>query len=178
MIKNILNDEVEIKYDTYQALYNIAEIEKNIVVNEIEGVLDKNNEKHKVEKLESRIKTYDSLIDKMKNKGYELKVYDMLEKINDIIGVRLVCSNLNDVYELAKCIRNDRNFEIVNEKDYISKPKESGYMSYHMIVECDLYTFPMRAEIQLRTRDMDEWANFSHDLIYKKKNKDSILKYN
>ena len=104
----------------------------------------------------------------MKNKGYKLDLDNMLEKINDIIGIRLVCSNLNDVYDLVKCIKNNSKFAIINEKDYISRPKKSGYMSYHIIIQCELETIPMRAEIQLRTREMDMWANLSHDLIYKK----------
>ena len=104
----------------------------------------------------------------MKNKGYKLDLDNMLEKINDIIGIRLVCYNLNDVYDLVKCIKGDNQFLILNEKDYISRPKKSGYMSYHIIVECDLETIPIKAEIQLRTREMDVWANLSHDLIYKK----------
>lgn len=157
-----------INYGIYQKIYNIAEVEKNIVIDEINNVLNRNNKACKIDKLESRIKSYNSIIDKMKNKGYKLDLDNMLEKINDIIGIRLVCSNLNDVYNLVKCIKKDGKFAIINEKDYISRPKKSGYMSYHIIIQCELETIPMRAEIQLRTREMDMWANLSHDLIYKK----------
>ena len=157
-----------INYGIYQKIYNIAEVEKNIVIDEINNVLNRNNKACKIDKIESRIKSYNSIIDKMKNKGYKLDLNNMLEKINDIIGIRLVCSNLNDVYDLVKCIKNNSKFAIINEKDYISRPKKSGYMSYHIIIQCELETIPMRAEIQLRTREMDMWANLSHDLIYKK----------
>ena len=109
----------------------------------------------------------------MEHKGYELTWNNAIEKINDLIGIRIVCSNLNDIYDLVSLIKSDGRFEILKEKDYIRNPKESGYTSYHIIFEYDYkvgeLTIPIKAELQIRTEEMDKWASVAHDLVYKKR---------
>ena len=165
----------DINYDIYKNIYYIADYAKDIVLKEVEEVVNNNNKEEKINKLESRIKSYYSIIEKMKYKGYDLTLDNMLGKIRDLIGIRLVCNNLNDVYDLVKCIKSDKHFRIIEEKDYIRNPKKSGYMSYHIIVEYELdankFILPVKAELQIRTKEMDIWANLSHDLVYKKQRK-------
>lgn len=160
-------------YDMYENMYYIINIAKSIVLNEVKDVLKNGGKIEQITKIESRIKSYVSLIEKMEHKGYELTWNNVIEKINDLIGIRIVCNNLNEIYEIASLVKNDARFEILKEKDYIRKPKESGYTSYHIIFryKCKIeeVTIPIKAELQIRTVEMDNWANFSHDLIYKKK---------
>ena len=160
-------------YDMYENMYYIVNIARNIVLNEIKDALKNGCKVDKITKVESRIKSYESLIDKMEHKGYELTWDNVVKKINDLIGIRIVCSNLNDIYDLSNLIKNDGRFRIIKEKDYIRNPKESGYTSYHIIFEyvykVGEVTIPIKAELQIRTEEMDKWANFTHDLIYKRR---------
>ena len=99
-----LKFNTDIGYDIYENVCYAAEWEKDIVLNEITNVINNNRN---IYKIEARIKTYNSLIEKMKRKGYELTVENMLEKINDLIGIRIVCNDLNEVYNLVRKFKKD-----------------------------------------------------------------------
>lgn len=160
-------------YEMYENMHWVVNMAKNIVLNEVKDVLKNGGKIDRISKVESRIKSYESLIEKMEHKGYELTWYNAIEKINDLIGIRIVCNNLNDIYDLVSLIKNDGRFEILKEKDYIRNPKESGYTSYHIIFEYDYkigeLTIKIKAELQIRTEKMDKWASVAHDLVYKKR---------
>ena len=102
-----------------------------------------------------------------------------MEKINDIIGVRGVCSFEDDVYRVAEVLSTHQDLKIIKRKDYIQQPKNSGYRSLHLIVEIPIYFQGemqwIRAEIQLRTTAMDFWAGVDHQLRYKKGKKEAVL---
>lgn len=159
---------VNIDYDVYKNIHYMADFARDIVLNEVQNVVIKSN---KVNRIESRVKSYTSIINKMKDKGYDLTLENMIEKINDLIGIRLICNNLNDVYYLVNCIKANEKFEIIMEKDYIASPKKSGYMSYHIILQYNIstntLTIPIKVELQIRTEEMDKWANKAHDSTYK-----------
>lgn len=167
-----LKFNIDMSYNIYEKICYSAEFTKNKILNEVIDTIQTNNKVDEVNKLETRIKTYPSLIEKMKYRGYNLTLKEMIENINDVIGIRIVCDNINEVYDLVNCIRNDSRFKIVLEKDYINNPKKSGYMSYHIVMQEILklgkYFIPFKAEIQLRTKEMDEWANLAHDSTYKR----------
>ena len=95
-----------------------------------------------------------------------------MEHLNDIAGIRIVCSFIDDIYALAKMIAKQDDITVVAVKDYINKPKENGYRSYHMIVEIPVFFSDkkqnLRVEIQIRTIAMDFWASLEHQLKYKK----------
>lgn len=109
----------------------------------------------------------------MKRKNYELTYKNMIENINDIAGVRIICPFKADVFEVVEIIREFEDCRIINEKDYITTPKKTGYSSYHIIMEvpvvidnAKLYT---KVEIQVRTMAMDFWATLEHEIKYKSK---------
>lgn len=162
---------IDLSYNVYKNICNSADFTRIQILNSVKDVI-KNNKINEISRLESRIKTYTSLIEKMKYKGYDLTLEEMLQNINDIVGVRVICNNENEVYDLVRCIKNENKFNIVLEKDYIKNPKKSGYMSYHIILKEYLnlgrFFIPYRAEIQIRTNEMDEWAKIAHDSTYKK----------
>lgn len=111
----------------------------------------------------------------MKKKNYELNYKNLIEYINDIAGIRVVCTFKDDIFKVRDIIRNMPNTRILKEKDYINNPKKSGYMGYHMVVETiikyeDDY-IPIKVEIQIRTLAMDFWASAEHKMKYKTKAK-------
>ena len=125
-----------------------------------------------IEHIKTRIKTPESIVKKLKRYGYETSIENMVRYINDIAGVRLICSFTSDIYRLAEMIGNQSDLKVLSIKDYIKNPKPNGYRSYHMIVEIPVFfskgKTPMRVELQIRTNGMDFWATLEHQLRYKK----------
>lgn len=163
----------QLNHKSYKKLKSIAEIAKNEIIDSLSTTLEENNMLNKVDFIEFRIKDYNSLINKMKYKEYELTSMSMLKNINDFIGIRFVCKNINNVYSLVKCINEVGKLKIINEKDYIKNPKKTGYQSYHIIIQYDFNIknniIPFKVELQIRTYQMELWANWAHDLFYKKR---------
>ena len=124
-----------------------------------------------VEHVKSRLKSYESSIKKLEKKGYEINSHNLLKHVHDIIGIRIVCSFLSDVYDIVNLIKNSKQFKIKEEKDYIKEPKQTGYISYHIIIEVPIYfndrTEYVDAEIQIRTVAMDFFASLDHKIRYK-----------
>ena len=125
-----------------------------------------------IEHIKTRIKTPESIVKKLKRYGYETSIENMVRYINDIAGVRLICSFTSDIYRLAEMIGNQSDLKVLSIKDYIKNPKESGYKSYHMLVTIPVYLsdriVDTKVEIQIRTIAMDFWASLEHKIRYKK----------
>ena len=125
-----------------------------------------------IEHIKTRIKTPESIVKKLKRYGYETSIENMVRYINDIAGVRLICSFTSDIYRLAEMIGNQSDLKVLSIKDYIKNPKESGYKSYHMLVSVPIFlsdsVVDTKVEIQIRTIAMDFWASLEHKLRYKK----------
>ena len=125
-----------------------------------------------IEHIKTRIKTPESIVKKLKRYGYETSIENMVRYINDIAGVRLICSFTSDIYRLAEMIGNQSDLKVLSIKDYIKNPKESGYKSYHMLVSVPIFlsdsVVDTKVEIQIRTIAMDFWASLDHQLKYKK----------
>ena len=123
-----------------------------------------------VEHIKTRIKSLDRIVAKLNRKGKELTVDNISRYVYDVVGMRIVCSFLKDVYTIADIIRSTGEFIVKSEKNYIKEPKESGYRSYHMIVLVPIHlenrTEYIQAEIQIRTVAMDCWASLDHKLRY------------
>lgn len=124
-----------------------------------------------IEHIKSRLKTSESIVKKLKKHGYESTLDNMVKYVNDIAGVRIICSFTSDIYRLADVIRNQPDIKIISVKDYITKPKRSGYKSYHMIITVPVYlsdrVLDTKVEIQIRTVAMDFWASLEHKMNYK-----------
>ncbi len=124
-----------------------------------------------IEHIKSRIKTAESIVKKLKRHGYESTIENMVKYVNDIAGIRVICSFTSDIYEIADMISNQRDIRVISVKDYIVKPKDSGYKSYHMLVTVPVYLsdriVDTKVEIQIRTVAMDFWASLEHKIHYK-----------
>lgn len=125
-----------------------------------------------IDHIQTRIKSPESIIEKMNKKGLELTYKNLIEEIDDIAGVRIVCSFKDDIFKLVNIIENFQDVEILERKDYITYPKTSGYSSYHMILNIPVTftdkTIYVKVEVQIRTVAMDFWASLEHKLKYKK----------
>lgn len=128
-----------------------------------------------IDHTKSRIKKPESIIKKLESKNYELTYKSLVENINDIAGVRVVCPLKDDIFTVVDILKSAPEINILKEKDYVTKPKKSGYSSYHMIVEIPVQvmkqTIPVKVEIQIRTLAMDFWASLEHDIKYKSNSK-------
>ncbi|NMB38095.1 MAG: GTP pyrophosphokinase family protein [Firmicutes bacterium] len=124
-----------------------------------------------IERVTSRVKTPQSILNKVRRKGIEISLPSIKENVRDIAGIRIVCSFISDIYKIKDTLENQADLEVVECKDYIKNPKENGYRSLHLIVKVPVITSDREekvyVEIQLRTIAMDFWANLEHKLYYK-----------
>lgn len=134
-----------------------------------------------IEHIKTRIKSAESIVKKLKRYGYETSIENMVRYVNDIAGVRLICSFTSDIYRLAEMIGNQSDLKVLSIKDYIKNPKESGYKSYHMLVSVPIFlsdsVVDTKVEIQIRTIAMDFWASLEHKMRYKKNIPENHVKY-
>lgn len=151
-----------------------------VVVSKIENInklISKDIERAFVKDICSRVKTADSCYDKMLKKKCFPNVKYVRERLNDIAGVRAVCYFLDDVYKLADMLLEDADYECMKIKDYIKKPKASGYQSLHLIIKVPVEVENgqisiVKVEVQLRTQAMDFWSSIEHHFIYKVQGRD------
>ncbi|MBO6111814.1 MAG: GTP pyrophosphokinase family protein [Lachnospiraceae bacterium] len=124
-----------------------------------------------IEHIKSRIKTPESIVKKLKRRGYESSIENMVKYVNDIAGIRVICSFTSDIYRIADMLAKQSDIKVLSIKDYIRNPKESGYKSYHMIVTVPIFlsdgSKEAKVEIQIRTVAMDFWASLEHKINYK-----------
>ncbi len=124
-----------------------------------------------IEHIKTRIKSPESIVKKLRKNGYESTIENMVRYVNDIAGVRLICSFTSDIYQLADMIGNQNDLKVLSIKDYIKHPKESGYRSFHMLVSVPIFlsdnVVDTKVEIQIRTIAMDFWASLEHKIYYK-----------
>ena len=129
-------------------------------------------DRNPIENIKSRLKSQDSILKKMNRKGIPVSLEAMEREIDDIAGVRVICSFVEDVYMLADCLLQQDDITLLEKKDYIKHPKDSGYRSLHLIVQVPIFLQnekrPMKVEVQIRTLAMDLWASQEHKLRYKK----------
>lgn len=124
-----------------------------------------------IEHISSRLKSMDSIARKLRKRDKELTVSNVMGGVNDVAGIRVICSFSSDIYRIAKAIERQSDIEILKIKDYIKEPKPNGYMSYHMIVTVPIFlsdrVIKTKVEIQIRTIAMDFWASLEHKIYYK-----------
>ncbi|RKM59479.1 MULTISPECIES: GTP pyrophosphokinase [unclassified Butyrivibrio] len=124
-----------------------------------------------IEHIKFRLKEPESIVKKLRRNGYESTIANMVRYVNDIAGIRIICSFTSDIYRIAEMISNQKDIQVLTIKDYIMNPKASGYRSYHMIVSIPVYLSDrivnVKVEIQIRTVAMDFWASLEHKIQYK-----------
>ena len=128
-------------------------------------------DRNPIETIKTRVKSFDGILKKVKRKQIPFSLESIEENINDIAGVRVVCSFPEDIYLLAECLLQQDDIRLIEKKDYIKNPKPNGYKSYHMVVTIPVYLtdgpVETKVEIQIRTVAMDFWASLEHKIYYK-----------
>lgn len=124
-----------------------------------------------IEHIKARIKSPESIVKKLKKNERESTIENMVEYVNDIAGIRVICSFSSDIYKIAEMIAGQDDITIVSVKDYIKSPKPSGYQSFHMLLTIPIFlsnrTVDVKVEVQIRTVAMDFWASLEHKIRYK-----------
>ena len=124
-----------------------------------------------IDAIKSRIKSPRSIIGKLQRRGFPISLQSMLENLNDIGGIRVICPFIEDIYTVADMLMRQDDLKLIDRKDYIENPKPNGYRSLHLILEVPIFlsdrTQPVHIELQLRTIAMDFWASLEHQLRYK-----------
>ena len=130
------------------------------------------NQRNPIEMIKSRVKKPKSIVEKLQRRGFEISLESMEKNLDDVAGIRIICSFLDDIYEVADMLIRQDDVKVIAVKDYIQNPKPNGYRSYHMIIEIPVFFSdskkPIRVEVQIRTIAMDFWASLDHQLKYKK----------
>ena len=165
------DEKIDIESKQYNDLLKIYEIAMIQVTDTMNGIKERINRMYGytiIEKVDSRVKSKTSITNKLKKKGISPTYKALVDNIDDIAGVRIVCPLKDDIFFIKQIIQNMPNLKVIEEKDYIYNPKKSGYSAYHMIVETPVNinneTVIMKVEIQIRTTAMDFWAEMEHDI--------------
>ncbi len=165
------NDEQERTWEELILLHSSALKEIGTKLEILNDEFQHIHQYNPIEHIKSRIKSPESIVRKLKRKGYEVNLENMAKYVNDIAGIRIICSFTSDIYRVANMLRNQNDIKVLSTKDYIESPKESGYKSYHMLVSVPIYlsdsVVDTKVEIQIRTIAMDFWASLEHKMNYK-----------
>lgn len=159
-------------YSTLMAYYRCAIMEIETKFNVLNEEFSLRYDRNPINGIQTRLKSPESIREKMERKGLPLKL-DLIEtNLMDIAGVRVICAFPDDVYMLEEALLKQDDITLIKRKDYIANPKENGYRSLHLIVAVPIFLARekriMNVEIQLRTIAMDSWASLEHQLRYKK----------
>ena len=151
----------------YRSALKVAMTQMEILDEEFASLYDRTPIHH----IEYRVKTEESIVAKLQQRGYEVTVDNIYAHIQDVAGIRVICNYLDDIYYLRSLLTRNESFKVIREVDYIKEPKDSGYRSLHLIVDVPIVisegTLHLPVEIQLRTIAMDMWASLEHELRYK-----------
>ena len=151
----------------YRSALKVAVTQMEILDEEFARMYDHSPIHH----IEYRIKSLDSIVDKLRRRGYDVTIDNIYAHIQDLAGIRVICNYMDDIYYLRSLLTRCESFRVIREVDYIKEPKPSGYRSLHLVVNVPIVisegTMVLPVEIQLRTIAMDMWASLEHELRYK-----------
>ena len=154
------------------AYYRCAIMEVETKLNVLNEQFSLQYDRNPISSIKTRLKRMDSISEKLAKDDLPMTLQSMEENLNDIAGVRVICSFPEDVYMIADALLSQDDITLISKKDYIREPKTNGYRSLHLIVTVPIFLADekrlMKVEIQLRTIAMDSWASLEHQLRYKK----------
>ena len=157
--------------------YNSAIREVTTKLEILNDELSLDDGKNPIQFIKSRVKKPLSIVDKLQRLGKEINVESIMGSLNDVAGIRVIASFVDDVYKIADILVKQDDIFLVEAKDYIKNPKPNGYRSYHLIIEVPIFFSQkkqwVRVEVQIRTVAMDFWASLEHQVKYKKELKDT-----
>lgn len=159
------------QFQQVMMMYTCAIREVKTKLEVLNDELSVRNQRNPIEMIKSRVKKPMSIVEKLQRKGLPISLETMVDNLDDVAGIRVICSFVDDIYEVADMLIRQDDIKVIAIKDYIKNPKANGYRSYHMIVEIPVFFSdrkkPMRVEVQIRTIAMDFWASLEHKIHYK-----------
>ena len=159
-------------YRELMSYYRCAMMEVETKFNVLNEELSLQYDRNPIETIKTRLKSPESILEKLHRKNHPVTVDSIEQNLNDIAGVRVICAFPSDIYQLEEAFLKQDNIRLVERKDYIANPKSNGYRSLHLIVEIPIFLHDhkrlMRVEVQFRTISMDWWASLEHKIRYKK----------
>lgn len=159
-------------FRTLMMQYECAMLEVKTKLEVLNKELALINSRNPFESIKCRIKSPTSIIEKLKRRDLDLTIENIENNLNDIAGIRVICSFPDDIYMLVDCLLKQDDITLIEQKDYIKNPKPNGYRSLHLILDIPIFLTGekkhMRVEVQFRTIAMDFWASLEHKLKYKK----------
>lgn len=160
------------EYTKLMAYYRCAMMQVETKFNVLNEEFSLRYDRNPISSIKTRLKSIFSIKEKLERKNQPLNLRSIRKNLNDVAGVRVICSFPDDVYMLARALLKQDDITLIEQKDYIKNPKPNGYRSLHLIVSVPIYLarekHSMRVEIQLRTIAMDFWASLEHQIRYKK----------
>ena len=160
------------EYNTLMAYFKCAMLEVETKFNVLNEQFSLRYDRNPISSIKSRLKNIESIKNKLEKRELPFTLSSIEENLNDVAGVRVICSFQQDVYILAEALLAQDDIKLIEIKDYIKNPKPNGYRSLHLIVTVPIFLLHekkiMKVEIQLRTIAMDSWATLEHQLKYKK----------
>lgn len=159
-------------YKELMAYYRCAMMEVETKFRVLSENLSLEDDRNPIETIKTRMKSPESIANKLRRRNLPLTVESIEENLNDVAGVRVICGFPGDIYRLAEAFLRQDDVTLIEKKDYIENPKRNGYRSLHLIVTVPIYLHNekrlMRVEVQFRTIAMDWWASLEHQIRYKK----------
>ena len=153
-------------------MYTCAIREVKTKLEVLNDELSVRNQRNPIEMIKSRVKKPMSSVEKLRRRGLPVSLESMMDHLDDVAGIRVICSFVDDIYAIADMLVSQDDITVIATKDYIKNPKPNGYRSYHLIIEIPVFFShekrDMRVEVQIRTIAMDFWASLDHQLKYKK----------
>ena len=153
-------------------MYSCAIREVKTKLEVLNDELSIRNSRNPIEFITSRVKKPLSIVQKLQRKGFDVSLQSVMDNLNDVAGIRVICSFVDDIYAVAEMLTKQDDVTLIEVKDYIKNPKPNGYRSLHLIIEIPVFFSDsktnLRVEVQIRTIAMDFWASLEHDLKYKK----------
>ncbi len=164
-------------YIELMSCYRCALMEVETKFNVLDEELSLQYDRNPIETIKSRLKSPESILEKLNRRNLPITVESIEENITDVAGVRVICSHPADIYRLADSFLKQDDVTLIKKKDYIANPKPNGYRSLHLIIETPIFLSEhkrnMKVEVQFRTISMDWWASLEHKIRYKKDIEDS-----
>ena len=163
--------EMIIQYKELMMMYTCALKEIRTRFEVLNAEFNVRHSRNPINFINTRLKRSSSLIEKMQNAGVPLSIEKIEDHVDDVAGIRVICSYVDDIYLISQALTDQKDIELISQKDYIASPKPNGYRSLHMIVRVPVHfentMKHMKVEVQIRTIAMDFWATLEHELKYK-----------
>lgn len=162
---------VKTEVTRFMMAYKFALDEVNTKIDILKQEFEYIHDYNPIEHVSSRLKSFESILEKIKRKNYELSLPSIKENVRDVAGIRITCSFISDIYKVAEMLQKQKDIQTLEVKDYIQNPKANGYQSLHLVLQVPVFMSDrvehVCIEVQIRTIAMDFWASLEHKIFYK-----------